>query len=61
MADTPTRREWEAAQLAVESARRVGKKLDDCPPYGTDRKAANLREAWVNSWERAEGQMRRRG
>lgn len=61
MADTPSRKEWEAAQLRGEDARRAAKKLTECPPYGSDRKAAALREAWVNGWERADGQMRRRG
>lgn len=61
MADTPSRKEWEAAQLRGEDARRAGKKLADCPPYGFGEKAKTLREAWVNGFERADGQMRRRG
>lgn len=57
---TVTRKQYEQAEQAGESARRAGKKRDQSPLYGMGDDGESLREAWRNGWDREDARRVRR-
>lgn len=53
------KQQYEQARVAGQSARNAGRPRDTCPIYALGAAGAMLREAWQDSWDERDAEIKR--